>query len=198
MKTLKSSIVIENVKVGLNSLQERDTKFKQDGDYHLTALLEKNSDELKAVMNYIREILKKENIKLEYEMAKEKSPISRHKMDGDIIAKKMVDEDRKNDKGEFKGQHLKGTYGIKIRTNKDFRVIDLDKKALDKMKINWTGAQVNIHCSPYVYNNNFGKGLTIILNAIQLIKEGEFGIDSIEDAFGSAEVKEVGEDELPF
>jgi Protein of unknown function (DUF2815) len=196
MKTLKSSIVIQNAIVGMNSLRDRDTKFKQDGDYHLTALLLKDSQELKEVMKYITEVLKKENLTMKAELKKDKSPINENKMNGDIIAQRMIDEDKKNDKGEFKGQHLKGTYGIKIRTTKDYKVIDTDNKELDKTKINWTGAEVNIHCSPYIYNNNFGKGLTIILNAIQVVNQGSFGVDTIEDAFGGT--IEENDDELPF
>lgn len=192
MKTLKSSIVIENAIVGLNSLKVKDTKFKADGDYHLIALLTKESSELKAVMGHIKKVLNDSGIKINAEIKKAKSPIS-EKNDGDTIFKSF--DGQKNDKGELKGEYLKNTYGIKIRTTKDFKVIDMDRKELDKTQVAWSGALVNIHCSPYIYDNNFGKGLTIILNNIQIVEEGFGGYDSLVDAFG--DIKEKEED-MPF
>lgn len=202
MKTLKNSIIIEDVTVGLHSLRQKDTKFKADGDYHVTALLKKESPEIKAVMAHINEILKKNGSNIKTEMKRQKSPINEEKNDGDKIFKKYEESNTLNNQGEIKGSHLKGLYGIKIRTNYDYKVIDMEKVELDKEKIAWTGAKVNIHCSPVWYSNKFGSGLTILLNNIQVIEEG-LRSDSIEDAFGEVTQNETTnieekDGELPF
>lgn len=194
MKKLQNSIVIENVKVGLNSLKVKDTKFNEEGSYYLIALLEKGKPELQSVMEYINEILKKEGNTIKKEMKRIKSPIEEVKCDGDIVFASF--EGTLNDRGELKGKYLEGTYGIKVRTSKDFKVLDVNKKEIDKASVNWSGAAVNVHCSPYVYSNKFGKGLTIPLLNIQVIEQGMGGFDSLESAFGECEVK--NEDELPF
>jgi hypothetical protein len=181
MKLVKNSIIIENATCGLNSLKKKDTTFNKEGNYYLIALLTKGSEELQSVMTYLSEVLKKENLTIKKEMKRSKSPIEENKCDGDIVFESL--EGAVNDRGELKGEYLKGTYGIKVRTTKDFKVIDMDKKLIDKTQVNWSGAKLNIHCTPYVYQNSFGKGLTIILNNIQVISQG-FGADTIEDAFG--------------
>lgn len=194
MKKLQNSIVIENVKVGLNSLKIKDTKFNKEGSFYLIALLEKGKPELQSVMEYINEVLKKEGSTVKKEMKRSKSPIEEVKCDGDIVFKSF--EGELNAKGEPKGEYLKGTYGIKIRTSKDFKVVDKDNKEIDKGSVNWSGATVNVHCSPYMFSNKFGKGLTIPLLNIQVLEQGMGGFDNINEAFGECEVK--NEDDLPF
>lgn len=194
MKKLQNSIVIENVKVGLNSLKVKDTKFNDEGSYYLIALLEKGKPELQSVMEYINEVLKKEGSNVKKEMKRIKSPIEEAKCDGDIVFASF--EGALNERLQLKGEYLKNMYGIKIRTCKDFKVLDVNKKEIDKASVNWSGATVNVHCSPYMYSNKFGKGLTIPLLNIQVLEQGMGGFDSLESAFGDCEVK--NDDELPF
>ena len=204
MKTLPKSIIIENAKIGLHSLDKKDFKYRKEGNYHTTILLEKDSKEFKDFFKYVESVLKEKNIKLEDEMRRKDSTINKEQRDGDIIAKRYKEQGKKNSKGEISGQWLKGTYGVKIGTDKDFKVIDMDGKELDKTKVNWSGATVNVHCSPYIFSNNFGTGLSIILNNIQIVES--YTYDSIEDAFGEVKTKEdepfdpddLDEENLPF
>ncbi len=193
MKTLKTSIVIQEITIGLNSLNKKDDKFKKDGgEYHLNAVLSKQSEEFKQLYAYIKEILSKKKLTPK-NIKKDKMPIK----DGDLIFKELEQTDSEKVKGEW----LKDNYLIKISTDREFKVFDVSGKELNNKDIAFTGANVEIHCTPYVYDNDFGKGVKILLHAIKIIQEGFGAHDDSREAFGFGDeipTLDDDSDELPF
>lgn len=175
MKKLANSIVLQEVTIGLNSLNKKDYKFKKDnGVYHLNVVIAKNSQEFKSLYGYIKEVLSKKNLEPKNIKA-EKMPIK----DGDKIFDSLEQNAEK-----LKGEWLKGNYCIKILTERDYKVYDDTGVELDKRDVAFTGAKVNIHCTPYFYDNDFGKGIQILLHAINIIDEGFGAKDDSREAFG--------------
>ncbi len=175
MKKLSNSIVLQGVQLGLNSLNKRDYKFKKDeGVYHCSVVIPKKSQEFNGLYGYIKEVLSKKNL-IPKDIKSDKMPIK----DGDKIFAGL-----KQDTEKIKGEWLKGNYTVKILTNRDYKVFDEIGQELDKKDVAFTGAKVNIHCTPYYYENDYGKGIQILLHAINVLDEGFGAKDDSREAFG--------------